>query len=87
MKCRSVALVYSACILKGYIMNSFYEKFDSIKYRSRAPGQRLFQKGMLGTITMQSLTLAAIIVAEKQTYRKFPEYLDTQNICCNHSKM
>ena len=24
---------------------------------------------------------------EKGAYRKFPKYSDTQNICCNHSKI
>ena len=27
------------------------------------------------------------IQAMNQQYRKFPKYSDTQNICCNHSKI
>ena len=39
----------------------------SVKCRSRTPGHSVCLKGMLRTMTMQGLTLAAIIAAEKQT--------------------
>ena len=38
-----------------------------VKCRSRIPGHSVCLKGMLRTITVQRLTLAALIVAEKQT--------------------
>ena len=37
----------------------------NLKYRSRAPGQGAYLKGMSRTITMQGFTLAAITSAEK----------------------
>ena len=36
-----------------------------MKYRSRAPGEEAYLKGMSRTITMQAFTLAAITDAEK----------------------
>ena len=39
-------------------------------YRSRAPGQGAYLKGMLRTITMQGFTLAANTDAEKTKLRR-----------------
>ena len=63
----SIAAEKQTLIINARVDVKLQQSHWSVKCSSRAPGHSASLKGMLRTITMHGLSLAAIIAAEKQT--------------------